>query len=139
VRHRLAALNRLSAPERRLLLQAWALLLLARLLLRFVPLARLVRRPRRQRSQAVIEPRRVAWLVTIAARVAPGARCLPIALVTVWLLARQGTPATLRIGVARRSGHLTAHAWVDCPGVGLLDASDEDGFAPIVAIPTTVS
>jgi Transglutaminase-like superfamily len=133
VRHCLVALKQLSTTERRLLLRAWALLLLMPLRLRFVPLPRLVRR-RRPRHDVVNDPQRIAWLVSVAARFAPGARCLPVALVTASLLARQGTPATLRIGVARRGGRFAAHAWLDCNGAPLLDASEAEGFTSIVAM-----
>ena len=133
VRRRLAELRRLTTVERRALLLAWALLLIAPLLLRFVPLPRLVRLRLAGRS-AVLDPARVTWLVHVSARYAPSARCLPVALVTAWLLARQQTPATLRIGVARHAGRLTAHAWLECAGAPLLEASEPDGSTPIFAV-----
>jgi hypothetical protein len=128
---RLASLRRLSAVERRTLAAAWLLLLIVPLLLRVLPLRRLLAAPR-SRGGPHLPPERVARLVEIAARRIPSARCLSIATVTAWLLARQGTPATLRIGVARHAAGLTAHAWLECGGVPLLD--DVGDFTPILAV-----
>ena len=133
---RLARLRRLSPAERRTLAFAWGLLLVAPLLLRIVPLRRLLAVSRRRRG-AGLPPETVARLVEIAARRVPGARCLPVAVVTAWLLAREGTPATLRIGVARHADGLTAHAWLECRGLPLLDATGSGGYTPILAVPVT--
>jgi Transglutaminase-like superfamily len=133
VRHRLAQLRRLTAAERRVLLVAWGLLLIAPVLLRLRPLPELLC-SMRVGCAATVDPGRLAWLVAAAARYAPGARCLPVALVTGWMLPRQGTPATLQVGVARHAGRLTAHAWLECDGRPLLDAFEGDGYAPILAV-----
>ena len=136
MRRTLAELRRLTRTERRVLLRAWALLWLASLLLRLRPLPRLVRCRRAGRTTAV-DPERIAWLVDVAARYAPGARCLPVAVVTGWMLARQGTPATLRVGVARHSGRFTAHAWLEHGGRVLLAVRTADAHVPILALPVT--
>lgn len=128
---RLAELRRLSPAERRVLALAWMLLLAAPLWLRVLPLRRLVVSPRAGRPR--LAPQRVAQLVDIASRRVPGARCLPVAVVTVRLLARQGTAATLRIGVARFAGDLAAHAWVECDGVPL-DPGETEHYHPLVSI-----
>jgi hypothetical protein len=127
---RLGSLCRLTAAERRTLAAALILLLVAPLLLRVVPLRRLITSPRRRAGPA-LPPERVAHLVEIAARRVPSARCLSVAIVTARLLARQGTPATLRIGVARHAAGLVAHAWLESDGVPLLDVGD---YAPILAV-----
>src|SRR5207248_5518581 len=116
---RVTSLRRLSAAERRILAAAWLLLLIVPPLLCVLPLRRLLTSPRR-RGGPQLPPETVGRLVEIAARRVPSARCLSIAVVTAWLLARQGTPAILRIGVARHTTDLTAHAWVECDGVPLL-------------------
>ena len=136
MRHRLAQLRRLTAAERRVLLVAWGLLLLAPVLLRLRPLPALLCSTRAGRD--AVDPGRLAWLVGVAARYAPGARCLSAALVTGWMLARQGTPATLRLGVARHAGRLAAHAWLECDGRPLLDASGGAGYAPILVVAVAV-
>lgn len=127
---RLASWRRLAPGERRLLAVAWAALLVARLLLRVVSLDRCLTPPR-GRNRRPLPAERIARLVEIAARRPPKAGCLPVAIVTAWLLARQGTPATLRIGVARHAGQLAAHAWLEYGGVPLLDACEAEGWAPI--------
>jgi hypothetical protein len=128
---RLASLRRLSAAERRTLAAAWLLLVIMPVLLRVLPLRRVLTLTR-PRGGPQLPPQRVARLVEIAARRIPSARCLPVAIVTAWLLARQGTPATLRIGVARHAAGLTAHAWLEYGGVPLLD--DVGDFTPILAV-----
>jgi hypothetical protein len=128
---RLAELRRLAPAEWRTLLRAWLLLVVAPLLLRVVSLPRLLAsRPAVFGAALPIE--RVAWLVGVAARYAPSAGCLPVALVTARLLARQGTPATLRIGIARDAGHLSAHAWLEREG-RVLGAGGQ-GYAPILGV-----
>jgi transglutaminase superfamily protein len=130
---RLASVRRLSAAERRILALGWLLLVVAPLALRVLPLRRMLT-PARPRSGPGLPPERVARLVEVAARAVPGAGCLPVAVVTAWLLARQGTRATLRIGVARHAGRLAAHAWLECDGVPLLHASQAEGYTPILAV-----
>ena len=109
------------------------LLLVAPLLLSVLPLRRVLTRLRPAR-RAVLSPERVAQLVDIAARRVPGARCLSVAVVTSWLLARQGTAATLRIGVAKPAGELAAHAWVECGGMRLGGADDTHRYRPILTM-----
>lgn len=61
--------------------------------------------------------------------------CLPRALTIFILLRRQGVPATLRIGVKRYP--FGAHAWVECRGEVLGEASDEWRHEPYVPILAT--
>ena len=131
---RLASLRRLTPAERRTLMLAAALLVVVPLLIRLVPLPRLLSLPC-GRAGGGLAPERVARLVVVAARYVPGAHCLPVALVTAWLLTRQGTPATLRLGVARHADRLVAHAWLDCLGRPLAGAGEPDGYTPILAAP----
>lgn len=128
---RLAELRRLTAAERAILLRAWLLLLVVPVSLRVTSLPRLVAcRPTACRAALAVD--RVAWLVSIAARYAPGARCLAVAVVTARLLARQGTPATLRIGIARDGARLSAHAWLEREGRVL--GIGGEGYAPILGL-----
>src|SRR2546430_2126111 len=48
-----------------------------------------------------------------------------------------GTLTILRIGVARRASRLTAHAWLECGGVPLLD--DVGHYTPILAVALATS
>lgn len=45
--------------------------------------------------------------------------CLAKSLTLWWLLARQGIPAQLRIGIRMEQERLEAHAWVECDGAAL--------------------
>jgi hypothetical protein len=50
--------------------------------------------------------------------------CLPQALALRWLLAREGIPATVQIGVRKAAGALEAHAWVELEGQPLGEPAD---------------
>jgi hypothetical protein len=61
--------------------------------------------------------RRIHRLVSGAARVWPGASCLPVAVTTEWLLGREGLAAELRLGVCPTPDGIEAHAWIEHAGV----------------------
>jgi hypothetical protein len=61
--------------------------------------------------------------------------CLPRAMAVYILLRRRGVPATLRIGVKRYP--FGAHAWVECLGEALDDATDDWQHEPYVPILST--
>jgi Transglutaminase-like superfamily len=62
--------------------------------------------------------------VALASRYVPTATCLAQALAGQTLLAQQGEPAVLRIGVAKNeAGKLEAHAWVESQGRIVIGAS----------------
>ena len=50
------------------------------------------------------------------------ASCLEESLTLWYLLARQGIPSSLRIGVRKSGEQFEAHAWVECSGVALNEA-----------------
>jgi hypothetical protein len=79
---------------------------------------------------------KVAWAVGMAGRIVPRTTCLCQALAVQVLLARQGCPTTLTIGVAKsQEGQLEAHAWVEIEGrivIGkLADLSRFTTFPPL--------
>lgn len=136
---------RRSPFERRLLVSAWLMLVLARvglLLFQFGTIHRL-------QSRIKIKPRskprdwrevdeQVADAVQVASRYIPGpVTCLPRALAAATLLKRLGSPAHLRIGVARgESGEFQAHAWVENEGrviIGVLE--DLNRYSPFPSMP----
>jgi hypothetical protein len=45
--------------------------------------------------------------------------CLAKSLTLWWLLARQGIPSHLRIGIRKEEEKFEAHAWVECDGAAL--------------------
>lgn len=131
---------RLSPDERLALVQAWEFFLLAELCLWILPFKRLMTLPdkllAKRRGEAPLELApsiaRMAWLVEVASRYAPvNVTCLKKALVLSWLLGRRGIATTLRIGVARQEGDLTAHAWLELNGQVILGLPGSHGYAPL--------
>ncbi len=75
---------------------------------------------------------RMAWLVDVADRYAPGkSSCLRQAAALAWLLRRRGVATSLRIGVARQEGKFTAHSWLELGEGELLGLSDSDKYVPL--------
>jgi hypothetical protein len=69
---------------------------------------------------------KITWAVAVASRYVPAATCLTQALAGQILLAQQGEPAILQIGVAKnKAGELEAHAWVESRGRVVIGASRE--------------
>lgn len=90
-------------------------------MLRFLPLPG--RAQWLTRAHRVSQPRRAApyceeicRAVDVAARFVPGATCLVKAQVASAILSRFGYAAEIKIGVAKQSSDLKAHAWVECDG-----------------------
>jgi hypothetical protein len=115
----LRELFRLSRNRRRLLLEAWSLVVLSRLSLWTLP-KRTVKRalsassptPGSDAPQESIE--QLMWAVSAAARRVPRASCLTQAIAATTLLARHGHRSTLRLGVRKdEQNRLHAHAWVE--------------------------
>jgi hypothetical protein len=125
----------LPAGDRRLILRAAWLVLLLRVALLALPFRAFERLVARLASPRVAEPMpaaRVAWAVAAIGRRLPGATCLVQALAARILLGRQGTPALVRIGVAREpGGRLKSHAWVESEGAVVLGDVHLDRYIPI--------
>ena len=108
---------RLDGSDRWLLVRCACLLAAMRVALFIVPIRRLhasfaAREP--DRAVGRYSPEQIAWAIRSAARLVPGASCLPRALAAQLMLRRHGHAAQLRIGIARtEDGALTGHAWVD--------------------------
>jgi hypothetical protein len=80
----------------------------------------------------------ITWAVTAAARRVPRASCLTQALAGMLLLAANGHPALLRVGVAKKEdGGLRAHAWIDSGGETILGDPRNDALVslPPIAFP----
>jgi Transglutaminase-like superfamily len=98
--------------------EAFVAIVLARLVVRFVPTARIFfwanRPPRRINRFADNEASWVLWAVeSIGAKPWMNALCLPRALATHAMLRRRGIASRLCLGVARQEQVLIAHAWVE--------------------------
>jgi hypothetical protein len=79
---------------------------------------------------------RMAWLVDVADRYAPGrSSCLRQSAALAWLLHRRGVAINLRIGVAREEGKLVAHSWLESGEGELFGLSDTDKYA-LLSSPT---
>jgi len=109
------------------------MLTLARLALRFLPPARVFawadRPPRRPRRFIADEPAWIAWAVaSFAARPWMNALCLPRALAAHAMLRRRGIASALCLGVARESGSLVAHAWVEVDDQKLVGGAEAKRF-----------
>ena len=127
----------MSGSERRSLLAALATVGTVRLLLWALPYARvrgLLERTAAPRAKlGTPTPDRIATDVDRAARVIPRATCLVQALAAEWLLARQGSAATVRFGVARGDRGFEAHAWLESGGRVILGGATAARFAPLIA------
>jgi hypothetical protein len=116
----------LERSERRLAVEAMALLVFVWLALRLLPFLTLrgllsgyAARLHRSSRAASVEPERIARVVRAVADRAPfSITCLVRALVSDAMLRRSGFDSQLRIGVrlggSRVTRSLEAHAWVEC-------------------------
>jgi hypothetical protein len=120
--HRLRKFLRHDYAGRLLLLEAFAWLCWARLLLYVVPFRWIAPRLGRMMAQSprdlALDRRAIAlrtsWAVQSVARHVPlGFVCLPQAIAAKWMLRRRDISSTLYLGLARAEGvKLTAHAWL---------------------------
>lgn len=84
--------------------------------------------PQRRRQKA--NPQRIAWLVEVADRYAPGrSSCLRQSGALSWLLHRRGVPTSLRIGVKREGEALVAHAWLQSDEGEVFETSEAATYA----------
>jgi hypothetical protein len=132
---------RLPSRDRQLLVRAVLLLGAIRLGLSLLPFPT-VRRLVAGGAQVPTEPQRpppasvdrLVWAVTVASRYVPKATCLTQALAAQVLLARQGYPAQLRVGVARGgAGGIEAHAWLESRDKVVIGGSELGRYVPLPA------
>jgi hypothetical protein len=134
---------RLTTAERGLLVKAALLLEAIKLGMRLLPF-RTVQRLLDQAAEAVsVRPRhadrlsveKIAWAVETASRRTPGVKtCLAQAMTAQVLLARNGHPSLLRIGVAKgEREQFRAHAWLESQGKVVVGGSHVGRYTPLVA------
>ena len=109
---------KLRTKQRLYLREAFAMLVLARLAVRFIAPALLfswVDRPlRRVNRFAADDIEWISWAIkTMAAKPAMNAFCLPCALAAHAMLRRRGIASRICLAVARDNHELIAHAWVE--------------------------
>lgn len=141
----LRRLKGLSAAQRKVLVQAAALLPWVHALQQALPFrwwrsyfARDAQmRDRRGLEADVVEPsvQDIAASVEVARKWLPGRYlCLPSAYTVHLLLHRHGYPSEVHVGVRRDSrGKVEAHAWVTCQGETVMGAVDD--LASFIELP----
>lgn len=137
----LIKLWRLSAADRRLLIEATLLLGMVAPGLRLLPfetvrrlMARAAQTLARSQKSDDDAAKRAVWAVMAASRYVPRAGvCLTQALAAQTMLARRGHPALLRIGVVKdEERRLQAHAWLESGGeVVIGGAANLERFVPL--------
>lgn len=131
----LARFLRLPASEKACFAQAWVLLPLTAIALRFTRLQRwqsALDRGARNRTALPVAAEELARLAEPVARMVRAASrrlpfqptCLHQSVVLQFLLARRGIPAQMRLGSQLDGAKFQAHAWVECGGHILNDADD---------------
>jgi hypothetical protein len=143
--------RRRSRPERRLLLEAFALLGVARLLVISIPFRWFAFSLGRHMNESClrIDPsdlpvaRMVGWAVCSAVRNIPWQSvCLPQAVAAQWMLKRRRIPGTLYLGVAKdetREEEFAAHAWLRCGDAILTGAAGHERFTVVATFATDFS
>ncbi len=124
---------KVKAMRRVYLREAAVRLVLAKLAVRFVTPARLFawanRPPRRICRFAGDEAEWVSWAVEyLGARPWMNALCLPRALAAHAMLRRRGIASRLCLGVARESGAIAAHAWVEIGNDKIVGGAEAERF-----------
>jgi Transglutaminase-like superfamily len=113
--------------------EAAVMLVMAKLAVRVVPPARLFawanRPPRHLNRFANDETSWVSWAVEhVGAQPWMNALCLPRALAAHAMLRRRGIASRLCLGVARESGAVAAHAWVEIGKEKVIGGAEAERF-----------
>ena len=126
----------LPAPKRRLAVSAVSWTLFVRLglwLLPFRTLQRLCDACGKQcRKHPGTTVQAISSSIELAARNVPRATCLVQALAAGILLAREGFPVTVHIGVAKSDLRFEAHAWTESEGVLVSGGTESSRYLPIL-------
>lgn len=140
--------KRRNTTERLLLLEAFALLGIARLLVLTIPfrwLARLLGRHMQESPQTIDsavlrQARMIGQAVCSAANNTPWESvCLPQAVVGQWMLKRRRIAGTIYLGVTKDEAipeQLAAHAWLRCGGAILTGAARHRQFTVVSTFAT---
>jgi hypothetical protein len=128
----------LPARERRLLAEAWLLLAVNAIRIRFRPASTLASalvpaETGAARSRDETRAELALALARAAAHHVVAMTCLPRALTLRAMLAARGVASVLRIGVRRRDGAIEAHAWIEVDGAAVGEPEAvERRFLPLV-------
>lgn len=118
--------------------EAAVMLILARLAVRVLPSAWLLRWADRPMKTVCRFPRDdvawTAWAIEHAAnRQGAVPQCLPRALAAHGMLRRRGIASRLCLGVARNGDHIIAHAWIEVGSRKLAGGEGTERFTPLAA------
>jgi len=93
-------------------------------------LLRITEETKIHRTRPSLSVDRIGWIVGVSDRFFPGSGgCLTRAMTAKLLLALEGHPSQLQIGVARdENGRLEGHAWLNCDGNILFAGRDSGRF-----------
>ena len=138
----IARLRRSTAAERRLLVEAVAMLGAASFLIALVPfrkvtlLARLPATSPPAPGEQLERIRAVRWAVAASARRVPWrAKCIEQGFAAQWMLRRRAVPAILHYGVAKREGGLAAHVWVRSGANDVIGCESSGEFSEVAQFP----
>lgn len=149
LRRHLKGFSRLTPRDRRLVVEAAAVLCAVRLLLYVVPFRWLTRRmkPARFERPETNAARRetIASIVAAVAGYVPCATCLTRSIALYAMLRRRRYPVVLLIGVGRdqavpaSKGSFSAHAWVETEDGTPLPGNSRLGSTPLLTVPSAVN
>lgn len=121
----LKRVKRLERSEVRVLLSALWALITVRTALHLFPFERVrIWAATTRESSRAMSSRQLSWGIATAAKIVPGATCLTQALALQKLLARSDRASCLHVGVSRRNGEFSAHAWLVEDGEILIGESE---------------
>ncbi len=139
---RLRKLISLPGRDRRLLVEAAACLVVARLAVLVVPFRWIAPRLGETMGDSPAEDpadpellRRIGWAVaTVSGNLPWKSRCLAEAIAGKAMLRRRGLPSTLYLGLAKDSqAALEAHAWLRCGSRILTGGGAREGYSVIAS------
>lgn len=132
--------QRRSGTDRRLLLEAFCLLGLARLTILTVPFRFIAPRLREVNAESPSRGEKpappigsIAWALQSVARHTPWqSKCLAQAMAGTFMLRRRRIPRTLYLGLAKdEGGTLSAHAWLGCGDTILTGGLGHEAFTVV--------
>src|SRR4051794_19619274 len=125
-----------------LVAEAWLLLFVARLALRRMPLAKLVRwlkapAPIRDVTAAELTARRIRWAILVVVTRNPGSYvCFPQSLAAYAMLWRRGISSLLHYGVNRSADNeLRAHTWLKMGEMTVIGGEEAPDFTLLNTFP----
>lgn len=136
---RLRNFSAVASGERKMFLEAAALIVITRVAIALVPFRfiskclELYSCGRRATTPSDDALKNVRLAILRAAPLIPHTTCLTQSLVGAAMMSRRGYPAKICIGVAKRENKFGAHAWVECDGAAVLGSGA--GFSRILVLP----